>query len=96
MAAEEGVLAEFLDLLTPENRQWFESRPEAEQREVATRHLEAVQGDKEHALGAYDTHDTDVSGVAVGDLQDPAQRTWVGGRLPPPAVRRRTAGGGGP
>ncbi|WP_156100326.1 hypothetical protein, partial [Streptomyces rimosus] len=66
MAAEEGVLAEFLDLLTPENRQWFESRPEAEQREVATRHLEAVQGDKEHALGAYDTHDTDVSGVAVG------------------------------
>ncbi len=81
MAAEEGVLAEFLDLLTPENRQWFESRPEAEQREVATRHLEAVQGDKEHALGAYDTHDT---------------RTWVGGRLPPPAVRRRTAGGGGP
>ncbi|WP_031025714.1 hypothetical protein [Streptomyces rimosus] len=87
MAAEEGVLAEFLDLLTPENRQWFESRPEAEQREVATRHLEAVQGDKEHALGAYDTHDTDVSGVA---------RTWVGGRLPPPAVRRRTAGGGGP
>ncbi|MFI9231925.1 hypothetical protein [Streptomyces rimosus] len=72
MAAEEGVLAEFLDLLTPENRAWLQARPEAEQREVATRHLEAVQGDKEHALGAYDTHDTDVSGVAVGDLQDPA------------------------
>ncbi|MFH8406283.1 hypothetical protein ACH4FX_16075 [Streptomyces sp. NPDC018019] len=72
MAAEEEVLADFLDLLTPENRDWLRTRPETEQREVAIRHLQAVQGDKEHGLGPYDTHDTDVSGVAVGDLQDPA------------------------
>ncbi|MFK8845959.1 hypothetical protein [Streptomyces sp. Ac-502] len=71
MAAEEGILVSFLDLLTPENRAWLTSLPEAEQRDVATRHLEAVQGDKEHGLGRYDTHDTQVEGVAVGDLQDP-------------------------
>ncbi|MEU4203302.1 hypothetical protein [Streptomyces sp. NPDC045470] len=71
MAADDEVLPGFLDLLTPENREWLRSLPEAEQRDVATRHLEAVQGDKEHGLGRYDTHDTDVSGVAVGDLQDP-------------------------
>ncbi|MFI2242665.1 hypothetical protein [Streptomyces chrestomyceticus] len=71
MAADEDVLASFLDLLTPENRTWFQSLPESEQRDVAVRHLEAVQGDKEHGLGRYDTHDTQVEGVAVGDLQDP-------------------------
>ncbi|MEU2789146.1 hypothetical protein [Streptomyces sp. NPDC007100] len=71
MATEEGALGAFLDLLTPDNRQWLQARPEAEQREVAARHLAVVQGDKEHGLGTYDTHDTDVSGVAVGDLQDP-------------------------
>ncbi|WP_030670388.1 hypothetical protein [Streptomyces rimosus] len=70
MAADEVVPA-FLDLLTPENRAWLQARPEAEQQEVATRHLEVVQGDKEHGLGTYDTHDTEVEGVAVGDLQDP-------------------------
>ncbi|MFH8343179.1 hypothetical protein [Streptomyces sp. NPDC018045] len=71
MAGADEVVTDFLDLLTPENRGWLQARPEAEQREVATRHLEAVQGDKKHALGRYDTHDTQVEGVAVGDLQDP-------------------------
>ncbi|GCD38527.1 hypothetical protein OEIGOIKO_06343 [Streptomyces chrestomyceticus JCM 4735] len=71
MAADEDVLASFLDLLTPENRAWLQSLPESEQRDVAVRHLEAVQGDKEHGLGRYDTHDTQVEGVAVGDLQAP-------------------------
>ncbi len=60
MAADEDVLASFLDLLTPENRAWLQSLPESEQRDVAVRHLEAVQGDKEHGLGRYDTHDTQV------------------------------------
>ncbi|MFI8998337.1 hypothetical protein [Streptomyces sp. NPDC053542] len=63
----------FLNLLTPENRQWLVDQPAAKQQEVAARHLEAEQGDKEAALGPYNTLDEDVDGVAVGDLQDPAR-----------------------
>ncbi len=72
----EDALMSFLNLLTPENREWLVGRPAAKQQEVAARHLEAVQGDKgnkDAGLGPYNTLDEDVDGVAVGDLQDPAR-----------------------
>ncbi|MBZ4020211.1 hypothetical protein CCS38_31665 [Streptomyces purpurogeneiscleroticus] len=69
----EDALMSFLNLLTPENRQWLVDQPAAKQQEVAARHLEAEQGDKEAALGPYNTVDEDVEGVAVGDLQNPAR-----------------------
>ncbi|MER7394791.1 hypothetical protein ABT381_04650 [Streptomyces sp. NPDC000151] len=69
----DDALTSFLDLLTPENREWLVAQPAAKQQEVTARHLEAVQGDKEAGLGPYNTLDEDVDGVAVGDLQDPAR-----------------------
>ncbi|WP_052869502.1 hypothetical protein [Streptomyces niger] len=68
----EDALLSFLNLLTAENREWLVAQPAARQQEVAARHLEVEQGDKEAGLGPYNTVDEDVEGVSVGDLQDPA------------------------
>lgn len=61
----------FLDLLTPDNRAWLESRPRDEQVACLTRHLEVMEGEKHSGPELHDVLNPETEGVALGDLQDP-------------------------